>query len=205
MAQGGRLDRCGGTVILVIDNYDSFVHNLARLVRLAGHETLVIRNDAIDGKAIEAIRPEAIVLSPGPGRPADAGCCIDVVKQFHESVPLLGVCLGHQAIVEALGGTIGLAPEPMHGHTSAITHNGDRLFEEVPSPFTVCRYHSLVASDDSLPACLTATARTAEGVIMAVEHRRLPIFGVQFHPEAVLTEAGHQLIDNFVRLTKADA
>lgn len=190
-------------MILVIDNYDSFVHNLARFARIAGSETVVVRNDAIDAMSIAAMQPEAIVLSPGPGRPEDAGSCLEIVERFHASVPILGVCLGHQAIVEALGGTIDLAPRPMHGHTSVIEHAGDGIFSGVPSPLTVCRYHSLVARSETLPAELTATAQTADGVIMAVAHRRLPIYGVQFHPEAILTEAGQLLIDNFVRLATA--
>ncbi|MEO0530833.1 MAG: aminodeoxychorismate/anthranilate synthase component II [Planctomycetota bacterium] len=189
-------------MILVIDNFDSFVHNLARHLRLSGAETLVVRDDAIDVAAIREMAPEAIVLSPGPGRPADAGCCVDVVRDLHQSLPMLGVCLGHQAIVEALGGTIEVTDQPMHGHTSVVEHQQTNLFAGVPSPLTVCRYHSLVAQDDSLPDAFRVTARADDGTIMAIEHVTLPVYGVQFHPEAILTEAGQSLIDNFVRIVR---
>lgn len=185
--------------VLVIDNYDSFVHNLARLVRLAGVETQVVRNDAIDVAEIEALAPEAIVLSPGPGKPADAGCCIEVVSKLSGKLPMLGVCLGHQAIVEAFGGEVGLAPEPMHGRTSVVHHEAAGLFRGTPNPLIGCRYHSLAATKARLPDCLEVSAWTDGDLIMAVQHRDLPVFGVQFHPEAILTEAGQTLIDNFVR------
>lgn len=184
-------------MILVLDNYDSFVHNLARYVRLAGFETLVVRSDAIDAAGVAALRPEALVLSPGPGVPASAGCCIELVRYFSEVLPILGVCLGHQAIVEAFGGHVVRAPEPLHGRTSIIRHDGAGLFAGAPSPLTVCRYHSLVGEAGTLPECLRATALTDDGVIMAVEHATRPVYGVQFHPEAILTEAGHLLINNF--------
>ncbi len=190
--------------VLVIDNYDSFVHNLARYLRLAGVETEVVRNDAVAIEEIEQGAYDAIVLSPGPGQPSEAGCCLEVVRRFHETLPLLGVCLGHQAIVEALGGTIGLAAEPMHGHTSTVRHTGRGLFEGVPNPITACRYHSLIAKAETLPAVLEATAWTEPRIVMAVEHREQPVFGVQFHPEAILTESGQQIIDNFIRLVAGD-
>ncbi|QDT68598.1 Aminodeoxychorismate synthase component 2 [Planctomycetes bacterium MalM25] len=186
-------------MILVIDNYDSFVHNLARLVRLTGRETAVVRNDAIDPRQIAERLPEAIVLSPGPGTPAEAGCCVEVVRRFDGVIPLLGVCLGHQAIVEALGGAVARAPEPLHGRTSLVRHEGEGLFAGLPSPMTVCRYHSLAAEEGTLPEGLEATAWSDDGVVMAVERRGTPTFGVQFHPEAILTEHGQRLIDNFVR------
>ncbi len=186
-------------MILVIDNYDSFVHNLARLVRLAGRETRVVRNDALDADQVERLRPEAVVLSPGPGAPAQAGCCVEVVRRFDGQVPLLGVCLGHQAIVEALGGAVVRAPEPLHGRTSSIRHRGEGLFAGLPSPMTVCRYHSLAAEGEALPGGLEMTAWTEEGVVMAVERRDAPTFGVQFHPEAILTEHGQPLIENFIK------
>lgn len=187
-------------MILVLDNYDSFVHNLARYVRLAGFDTLVIRSDAIDAAGVAALRPQALVLSPGPGVPASAGCCLDLVCHFSEELPILGVCLGHQAIVEAFGGRVVRAPEPLHGRTSMIRHDGVGLFAGAPSPLTVCRYHSLVADTETLPVCLRATALTDDGVVMAVEHRTRPVYGVQFHPEAILTEAGQLLINNFCRV-----
>lgn len=186
-------------MILVIDNYDSFVHNLARLVRLTGRETEVVRNDAIDADRIEQLRPEAIVLSPGPGAPGDAGCCVEVVRRFDGVIPLLGVCLGHQAIVEALGGAVVRAPEPLHGRTSLVRHEGEGLFESLPSPMTVCRYHSLAAEEGGLPEGLEATAWSDDGVVMAVRRQGTSTFGVQFHPEAILTEHGQPLIENFVR------
>lgn len=187
-------------MILVIDNYDSFVHNLARLVRLSGRETRVVRNDAIDLDQLERDRPEAIVLSPGPGEPVDAGCCIEVVRRFSGELPLLGVCLGHQAIVEAFGGAVVRAPEPLHGRTSSIRHGGEGLFNGLPSPMTVCRYHSLAAEAETLPEGLEATAWSDDGVVMAIERVGTPTYGVQFHPEAILTEHGQRLIENFVRL-----
>lgn len=189
-------------MILVLDNYDSFVHNLARLIRVAGAETEVIRNDKIDAAGIESLRPDALVISPGPGAPRDAGCCVEVVRRLGGRLPTLGVCLGHQAIVEAFGGRVDRAPEPRHGHPSVMRHEGAGLFAGVPSPRTVCRYHSLAAAQSALPAELRPTAWSDDGVVMAVEHTRLPIFGVQFHPEAILTESGQPMIDNFVRIAK---
>lgn len=190
-------------MILVIDNYDSFVHNLARLVRLAGAETEVVRHDAIDAAGIETLRPEALVISPGPGEPRDAGCSVEAVRRLGERLPILGVCLGHQAIVEAFGGRVSRAPEPRHGHTSPVRHGGAGLFAEVPTPLTVCRYHSLAADEGTLPNGLKPTAWSDDGVVMAIEHTRLPIHGVQFHPEAILTESGQRLIDNFVNIVKS--
>lgn len=187
-------------MILVIDNYDSFVHNLARLIRLAGMPTRIVRNDAIDAEGVHDWQPQAIVLSPGPGTPRDAGCSVELVRQFAERLPILGVCLGHQAIVEACGGSVDRAPEPRHGHTSTVRHLGSGLFEGAPQPMTVCRYHSLAADEESLPEGLVATAWSEDGVVMAVEHRERPLYGVQFHPEAILTESGQLLIDNFVRI-----
>lgn len=190
-------------MILVIDNYDSFVHNLARLVRLAGAETEVVRHDAIDTAGIESLRPEALVISPGPGEPRDAGCSVEAVRRLGERLPILGVCLGQQAIVEAFGGRVSRAPEPRHGHTSPVRHGGTGLFVGVPTPLTVCRYHSLAADEAALPNELQPTARSDDGVVMAIEHTRLPIHGVQFHPEAILTESGQLLVDNFVRIAKS--
>lgn len=188
--------RATTALLLVLDNYDSFVHNLARYARLSGARTEVIRSDAIDASGVADLRPDAILLSPGPGTPRGAGCCIEVVRRLHAAIPMLGVCLGHQAIVEAFGGSVTRAPAPRHGHTSLVEHGGDGVFAGLPSPFTACRYHSL-AADDALPTPLHPTARSDDGVLMAVQHSVLPIYGVQFHPEAVLSEHGQRLIDNF--------
>lgn len=187
-------------MILLIDNYDSFVHNLARYLRRLGVETRVVRNDAIDVPTIRDMRPRAIVISPGPCTPAEAGCSLAVVRELSGRIPLLGVCLGHQAIGAALGGKIVRAAQPMHGRTSLIEHQGDGLFAEMPSPLTVGRYHSLVIDPRSLPRELEVVARTVDGVIMAVAHRSQPTWGVQFHPESILTEGGYTLLANFLRV-----
>lgn len=189
-------------MILLIDNYDSFVHNLARYFRRLGQETLIMRNDAVNAAEVRRLTPQAVVLSPGPCTPAESGCSVELVRELHEEFPMLGVCLGHQAIATALGGQIVRAREPIHGRTSPITHDGTGLFAELPSPLTVCRYHSLVVDEATLPSELAVTARTADGTIMALEHARFPVVGVQFHPEATLTEHGYQLLVNFLRLAK---
>lgn len=187
-------------MILLIDNYDSFVHNLARYLRRLGQETLVVRNDALDVAGVRAVNPAAIVLSPGPCTPSEAGCSLDVVRELHKHFPMLGVCLGHQTIGQALGAKIVRAPQPMHGRTSEIVHGGESLFAGLPSPLIACRYHSLVIERDSLPAELEVIAQTAEGIVMAIAHRRYPLVGVQFHPEAILTEGGYALLANFLQL-----
>jgi anthranilate synthase/aminodeoxychorismate synthase-like glutamine amidotransferase len=187
-------------MILLIDNYDSFVHNLARYFQRLGQETHVVRNDMLTVAAIRRLAPQAIVLSPGPCTPAEAGCSVELVREMYREVPILGVCLGHQAIAGAFGARVVSAPEPMHGRTSKVSHHDSRLFARVPSPFTVCRYHSLVVDEASLPAELVVTARTEDDTIMAFEHREFPVMGVQFHPEATLTEHGYQLLVNFLRL-----
>lgn len=184
-------------MILLIDNYDSFVHNLARYVRRLGSDTQTIRNDAIDAAGIRRMKPCAIILSPGPCAPQQAGCTLDVVRELAGEVPILGICLGHQAIAEAFGGRTVRAPVPVHGRTANITHDGRKLFEGLPSPLNVCRYHSLCAEIETLPTCLKATAHSPDGVVMALEHESLPVFGVQFHPESVLTEGGYRLLANF--------
>jgi anthranilate synthase component 2 len=185
-------------MILLIDNYDSFVHNLARYQQRLGQETLVVRNDATTTGEIRQLRPQAIVISPGPCTPAEAGCSVDVILDLGTATPILGVCLGHQAIGAALGANIVRAPEPRHGRTSQVTHGGSALFAGIPSPFRVCRYHSLLVDEASLPAELQVTARAEDGCIMALEHARWPVFAVQFHPEAVLTEYGYHLLANFL-------
>jgi anthranilate synthase/aminodeoxychorismate synthase-like glutamine amidotransferase len=185
-------------MILLIDNYDSFVHNLARYFERLGQETLVVRNDATTPQEIGRLRPQAIVISPGPYTPAEAGCSVEVIRELGAETPILGVCLGHQAIGAALGTTIVRAPEPRHGRTSQVTHDGSALFAGLPSPFRVCRYHSLIVDEATLPAELFVTARADDGCIMALEHARWPVFAVQFHPEAALTEYGYQLLANFL-------
>jgi anthranilate synthase component 2 len=188
-------------MLLLIDNYDSFVHNLARHFRRLGQETVVVRNDAIDWQGVKAMKPLGIVISPGPCTPAEAGCSVDVVRKLVDDIPILGVCLGHQVIAAALGAKIVRAREPMHGRTSEVRHNGESLFLGLPSPLSVCRYHSLVVDETSLGAELEVTARAADGTIMAIAHRRRPIVGVQFHPEAVLTEHGYAMLANFLRMS----
>jgi anthranilate synthase/aminodeoxychorismate synthase-like glutamine amidotransferase len=187
-------------MLLLIDNYDSFAHNLARYFERLGVATHVVRNDAIDVAGVRSLRPTAIVLSPGPCTPREAGVSLEVVRALHAEVPMLGVCLGHQVIAEALGGEIVRARVPVHGRTSAVVHKGTGLFAGLPSPLVVGRYHSLVVEPASLPAELRATAWTDDGVLMAFEHLRRPIFGVQFHPESILTECGYELLANFLRL-----
>jgi anthranilate synthase component 2 len=187
-------------VVLLIDNYDSFVFNLERYLRELGCETLTLRNDAGDAASIVALRPQAIVISPGPCTPREAGISLDVIGELGPKIPLLGVCLGHQAIAMAYGGEVVRAPEPVHGRTSAVRHDATGLFEGLPDPLTVGRYHSLVADEATLPHELRVTARTADGLLMAFSHRRHPVHGVQFHPESVLTEGGHRLLRNFLAL-----
>lgn len=186
-------------MILLVDNYDSFVHNLARYLRRLGQESLVLRNDAIDVAGVRRLKPEAIVLSPGPCTPNEAGCSLDLVREFHKELPLLGVCLGHQAIAQAFGGRIIRAARPVHGQASVVTHDATGLFANLPSPLRVGRYHSLAVDPSSLPAELQVTAQTKSGTIMALAHRTLPVFGVQFHPESILTEHGYDLLVNFLR------
>lgn len=187
-------------MILLIDNYDSFVFNLARYFECLGQSTHVVRNDAIDVATICQQSPAAIVISPGPCTPDEAGCSLEVIRQLAGKVPILGVCLGHQAIGQAWGGRVMRATLPMHGRSSLITHDGSTLFTNVPNPLTVCRYHSLIVERATLPTELRITAETQDGVIMALAHRTLPVFGVQFHPESILTEHGYPLLANFLRL-----
>jgi anthranilate synthase component II len=186
-------------VLLLLDNYDSFVHNLARYFERLGQETLVVRNDAIDAAGIVRLAPQAIVLSPGPCSPSEAGCSLDVVEQLYRDIPILGICLGHQTIGMALGGLVVRATEPVHGRTSPIVHQGRGVFAGLPSPLIACRYHSLVVEEASLPLGLEVTARTTDGVVMAIEHRELPVVGLQFHPESILTDRGYDLLAAFLR------
>lgn len=186
-------------MILLIDNYDSFVCNLARYVRELGHEPLVRRNDALSLDEIAALAPERVIVSPGPCSPAEAGLSTAVIQRFGASVPILGVCLGHQCIGAAYGAEIVRARLPMHGKTSRIHHDGSGVFAGLPSPFVATRYHSLVIAPASLPDVLRVTATSEDGEIMAVEHREHPVVGVQFHPESALTEHGYRLLDRFLR------
>ena len=184
--------------ILLIDNYDSFVFNLARYFERLGHLTQVVRHDAIDVHGTMARRPQAIVLSPGPCTPSEAGCSLEIVRQLHTQIPLLGICLGHQTIAAALGSQIIRAAEPMHGRTSAIHHTGQGILAGLATPFEAARYHSLVVDPATLPHELEITARTEDGVVMALRHRTYPVFGLQFHPESILTSCGYQLLANFL-------
>jgi anthranilate synthase/aminodeoxychorismate synthase-like glutamine amidotransferase len=188
-------------MILVIDNYDSFTYNLVQYLGELGAELRVRRNDQVTVGEIEAMAPEQILISPGPGRPEDAGISVDVIRRFGPSVPILGVCLGHQAIGVVYGGTVCRASVPMHGKTSTIVHDGKGLFHGIAEPFLAGRYHSLVISSDRLPNELEVAARTREdGTIMAVRHRSYPVHGVQFHPESVLTDEGRRILRNFLDL-----
>ncbi len=185
-------------MLLLLDNYDSFTYNLYHYLGELGQQAVVWRNDAVTVDQVLEMRPDAIVISPGPCDPDQAGISLELVRAAAGSVPLLGVCLGHQAIAQAFGGRIVRAETVMHGKLSAVEHQGQGILEGLPSPFAATRYHSLVAEPASLPACLEVTARTADGVIMAIEHKELPIYGVQFHPESIETEHGHQLLRNFL-------
>ncbi|HZH81188.1 MAG TPA: aminodeoxychorismate/anthranilate synthase component II [Gemmatimonadales bacterium] len=185
-------------MILLIDNYDSFVYNLARYVRELGDETEVRRHDAITIDDIDALRPSHIIISPGPCTPGEAGISTEVVRRFGPTIPILGVCLGHQCIGAAYGAGIVRAARPMHGKASRIHHDGRGLFAGLPNPFLAGRYHSLVVAREGLPAELRVTASAPDGEIMAVEHVRHPVLGVQFHPESVLTEYGYVLLDRFL-------
>jgi anthranilate synthase component II len=186
-------------MILVIDNYDSFTYNLVQYLGELGAEVHVVRNDLASVEEVASTRPERILISPGPGRPEDAGITMEVIRHFGETVPLLGVCLGHQAIGAAFGGAVIRAERPMHGKTSTIEHNGRGVFNGIGGPFAASRYHSLVVADENLPGELEVTARTREdGTIMGLRHRAWPIHGVQFHPESILTAEGRHILRNFV-------
>jgi anthranilate synthase/aminodeoxychorismate synthase-like glutamine amidotransferase len=185
-------------MILLIDNYDSFVYNLARYVRELGETPLVRRHDALDVAEIFRLAPTHIIISPGPCSPAEAGISTEVVRRAGARIPILGVCLGHQCIGAAYGGEIVRAGHPMHGKTSRIHHSGRGLFSGLPNPFTATRYHSLVIAAASVPSSLTVTATSEDGEIMAVQHTEHPVYGVQFHPESVLTEHGYRLLDHFL-------
>lgn len=184
--------------VLVIDNYDSFVYNLVQYLGQLGVECEVRRNDEISVADVGRVGAAGVLLSPGPGAPESAGICLDVIAEYAGKIPLFGVCLGHQAIGQAFGGTVTRAPELLHGKTSLVTHTGAGVLAGLPDPFTATRYHSLAVLEDTLPAEIEVTGRTESGVVMAMRHRTLPIEGVQFHPESVLTQGGHLMLANWL-------
>ncbi len=195
-------------MILLIDNYDSFTYNLYQYMGTFTEDIKVVRNDKITIREIKELSPERIVLSPGPKSPSDAGICVDVVREFYREIPILGICLGHQFIVQAVGGTVGYAKKLFHGKQSVIEHTGESVFRGIDSPIKIARYHSLAVQEDTLPDCLRVLARTVEtapegqeadpGEIMAIRHEDYPVVGLQFHPESIYTEHGKRMIDNFV-------
>ncbi len=187
-------------MILVIDNYDSFTYNLVQYLGELGRELMVFRNDAVTVSEIERLAPDSLVISPGPGRPETSGIIVEAIRALAGKMPILGVCLGHQAIGAAFGGSVISAPSLMHGKTSDIQHDGRTIFKGLENPFRATRYHSLVVSADGLPDCLEISARTADGVIMGLRHKALQVEGVQFHPESILTDAGKNLLANFLDL-----
>lgn len=187
-------------MLLVLDNYDSFTYNLVQYLQVLQPDVTVYRNDVISVDDVKAMAPDAIVVSPGPCTPHEAGISVSLIRELGPTVPTLGVCLGHQAIGAAFGGQVVRAPVLMHGKTSPIAHDGRRLFADLPNPFQATRYHSLIVARDSLPEELEVTAESPDGLIMGVQHRSHPIYGVQFHPESILTAAGPELLRNFLRL-----
>jgi para-aminobenzoate synthetase component 2 len=188
-------------MLLVIDNYDSFTYNLVQYLGELGSEMHVVRNDEVTVDAIEhELKPERILISPGPGTPNTAGISLGVIERFAERLPILGVCLGHQAIGQHFGGTVKRAPEPVHGKPVEILHDGKTIFGELPSPFNAGRYHSLIVERETMPECLEISAESPDGLVMGLRHRELPIEGVQFHPESILTEHGRKLLQNFLEL-----
>jgi anthranilate synthase component 2 len=188
--------------LLVIDNYDSFTYNLVHFLGELGAETVVYRNDKITLDQIAALKPDGIVLSPGPKTPNEAGICLALIDRFKATTPILGVCLGHQAIGQAMGGDVVRAPSLMHGKTSRINHTGKGLFRGLNSGFEATRYHSLIIKPETLPETLEVTASTDDGLIMGVQHKTMPLHGVQFHPESIASENGHALLQNFINLTR---
>ncbi len=185
-------------MILMIDNYDSFTYNLVQDLGELGQKLSVYRNDKITVKQVKELKPSSIVISPGPGTPEHAGISLDLINNFSDDIPILGVCLGHQAIVQAYGGTIERAPEPVHGKTSQINHDGKTIFEEIENPFTATRYHSLIVKNDDLPEELEVSAWTDDDMIMGVRHKKFPVEGIQFHPESILTIEGKKILENFL-------
>ena len=192
-------------MLLLIDNYDSFTYNLYHFLGELGASVEVWRNDSMSAEEALALKPEGIVISPGPCDPDKAGICLELIEKAGGDYPMLGVCLGHQAIGQAYGAKVVRAPSPMHGKLSPVSHEGKSVFSGLPSPLTATRYHSLTLEPESIPDCLEVTARTEDGVIMGLQHRELPLHGVQFHPESIASEAGHALLENFLKTTKAAA
>jgi anthranilate synthase component 2 len=190
-------------MILLIDNYDSFTYNVYQAVANLGHPLHVVRNDRISLAEIAVGNFEAIIISPGPGTPDDAGLCKDIVREFAGKKPILGICLGHQIIGEVFGGNVVRAPQPVHGKTTEVAHQGDGLYTDLPQPFTAGRYHSLIVEETSLPKCLEITARNEENLIMGLRHRHFNVQGVQFHPESILTPVGNKLLANFLSSIEA--
>jgi para-aminobenzoate synthetase component II len=188
-------------MILVIDNYDSFTYNLVQYLGELGEQVVVRRNDEIDLDGIEELKPDHILISPGPCTPNEAGISLALIERFKGEIPILGVCLGHQSIGQAFGGDVIRAEKLMHGKTSPILHDGKSIFEGLPSPFTATRYHSLIVKKETLPDCLEISAETPEGEIMGLRHKEYPIEGVQFHPESIITDHGHQMLRNFLKRT----
>jgi len=186
-------------MLLMIDNYDSFTYNLVQYLGELGERVTVYRNDQITLNDVDALAPSHVVISPGPCTPNEAGISVDLVREYGASIPILGVCLGHQSIAQAYGGNIVRAPTLMHGKTSMIEHQGGGIFNELPSPFQATRYHSLVVDESTLPECFVVTARADDGQIMGIAHREDPVVGVQFHPESILTQYGHKLLHNFLQ------
>ncbi|MGE4170168.1 MAG: aminodeoxychorismate/anthranilate synthase component II [Candidatus Margulisiibacteriota bacterium] len=187
-------------MLVVIDNFDSFTYNLVQYLGELGADIRVYRNNAITVGELRALKPSHIVISPGPGRPEDAGISPTVIKELHPEFPILGVCLGHQAIGQVFGATVTYAPSLMHGKTSPVIHNGTGVFKNLPSPLTATRYHSLVVDEATLPAELVKTAWTQDGVLMGISHRNFPLHGIQFHPESILTEHGKDMLKNFLEI-----
>lgn len=187
-------------MILMIDNYDSFTYNLVQYLGELGAELKVVRNDRIDISGIKKLNPRKIIISPGPGRPKDAGISNKLIREFSRNIPILGVCLGHQCIGEVFGGKIIGADRLMHGKTSMIYHDGKTIFKNVKNPFEATRYHSLIIDPETVPDCLEVTAKTKQGEIMAVKHKEFPVWGVQFHPESILTKEGKKILANFLKM-----
>lgn len=186
-------------MILMIDNYDSFVYNLVQYLKVLHEDVVVYRNDAITIEEIRQLNPDTIVLSPGPCTPNESGICMSILKELREEYKILGICLGFQAMAQAFGGSVIKAPEPVHGKVFPIKHNNQGLFEGLKNPLKVTRYHSLMVRQEDLPACFEVTAQTDDGIIMGIRHKTYKMAGVQFHPEAILTEQGHDLLNNFIK------